>query len=196
MRPQDQAPTERPTGAERDLATRVGDALLALGAPAGLARERGLPLHEDATELVVAHRSNSGREHLLIPPAAASWQALRARARDAGVELVVISGFRSFARQLELLQAKRAAGEAIERALRVMAPPGCSEHHTGRAVDIGTPGCEPLSESFEATAAFVWLTEHAGGFGFALSYPRGNPWGFSYEPWHWCWRAPGEASAR
>ncbi|HEX7650108.1 MAG TPA: D-alanyl-D-alanine carboxypeptidase family protein, partial [Noviherbaspirillum sp.] len=28
----------------------------------------------------------------------------------------------------------------------------------------------------------------AGRFGFTLSYPRGNTYGFIYEPWHWCYQ--------
>jgi D-alanyl-D-alanine carboxypeptidase len=43
-----------------------------------------------------------------------------------------------------------------------------------------------LEVDFEQTAAFAWLTAHAHEFGFRLSYPRGNEWGFQYEPWHWC----------
>ena len=67
-------------------------------------------------------------------------------------------------------------------------PPGFSEHHSGRALDLGTPGCDGLSEDFEATQAFEWLSESASRFGFVLSYPHDNAWGFSYEPWHWALR--------
>ena len=35
-----------------------------------------------------------------------------------------------------------------------------------------------------------WLASHAGEFGFSMSYPRGNPHGIVYEPWHWLY-APG-----
>jgi len=54
----------------------------------------------------------------------------------------------------------------------VKAPPGCSEHHTGRAVDIGTPNCIPLDKSFAEMAAFSWLQCNAMQFGFELSYPH------------------------
>ncbi|MGO4780892.1 D-alanyl-D-alanine carboxypeptidase family protein, partial [Lysobacter sp. 2RAB21] len=37
----------------------------------------------------------------------------------------------------------------------------------------------------EHTGAFAWLREQAGGYGFVMSYPRGNPHGIVYEPWHW-----------
>ncbi len=160
-----------------------------LGARPDLIEQRGLPLFEDATDLEIAHVSASGREHLLVPDAAEAWKAARAAAESDEVTLLVISGFRSFDRQLELISEKVARGEAIDEILQIMAPPGCSEHHTGRAVDIGTPGCEPLSERFEQTDAYVWLEQHAQDFGFTMSYPRDNRWGFTYEPWHWCYQA-------
>ena len=65
------------------------------------------------------------------------------------------------------------------------AAPGYSEHHTGRAVDLTTPGTPPLLEAFERTAAFAWLERHAARFGFVMTYPRNNPLGVIYEPWHW-----------
>ena len=74
--------------------------------------------------------------------------------------------------------------------LQVNAAPGYSEHHGGEALDIGTPGEPPAEESFETTPAFAWLSQHAARHGFSLSYPRDNPHGIVYEPWHWRFRAP------
>ena len=54
-------------------------------------------------------------------------------------------------------------------------------------------GRTPLDEAFESTAAYAWLAKHARRFGFSLSYPRGNPEGFLYEPWHWRYRRPRRA---
>jgi D-alanyl-D-alanine carboxypeptidase len=76
-------------------------------------------------------------------------------------------------------------GISIERILDFSAPPLFSEHHTGHAVDIGTPGRTDLEQVFEETEAFTWLKSNAGFFGFEMSYPPGNDRGFSYEPWHW-----------
>jgi D-alanyl-D-alanine carboxypeptidase len=70
--------------------------------------------------------------------------------------------------------------------LSVTAPPGYSEHHTGRAVDVATPGSPVLETTFEQTRAFSWLQKHANNFGFYLSFPQGNASGYQYEPWHWC----------
>ncbi|MGD8340958.1 MAG: M15 family metallopeptidase [Gammaproteobacteria bacterium] len=147
--------------------------------------DRDLPLYPDAAELTLAHISQSGRRHFLRPDAAEGWIRMREAAAEADVTLVMVSGFRSFDRQLELIKEKLDAGHRIEDILAVMAPPGCSEHHSGRAVDIGTPGCAPLSESFEDTRAFQWLSGNAESHGYRMSYPRGNRFGYLYEPWHW-----------
>jgi D-alanyl-D-alanine carboxypeptidase len=98
------------------------------------------------------------------------------------------------ARQAEIIQRKINAGQAMHEILKVSAAPGYSEHHTGRAVDITTADCEPLSESFEATEAFQWLQENAHQYSFKLSYPKDNSLGIAYEPWHWAYhpvRSPG-----
>jgi D-alanyl-D-alanine carboxypeptidase len=96
-----------------------------------------------------------------------------------------VSGFRSIDYQAALIRKKIEAGQRIENILAVNAAPGFSEHHSGMAVDIATPGSRPLTEEFEATDAFRWLQEAAAGFGFSMTYPRENPWGIAYEPWHW-----------
>jgi D-alanyl-D-alanine carboxypeptidase len=105
------------------------------------------------------------------------------------VTLLPLSAFRSVARQARIIRRKLAAGQTIEDILRVNAVPGCSEHHTGRALDFGTPGHLQLQSSFSRTRAFRWLKRHAARFGFYLSYPRNNRQGIAYEPWHWCRRA-------
>ena len=45
-----------------------------------------------------------------------------------------------------------------------------------------------MTEAFENTDAFAWLTAHAARFGFAMTLPRDNPHGLVYEPWHWVMR--------
>ena len=100
--------------------------------------------------------------------------------------LDAISGYRSHDYQLGIFERKLARGLGVEDILTVNAAPGYSEHHSGRALDIGTPGQPPAEESFEHTPAFDWLRKNAAAYGFAMSYPRDNPHGIVYEPWHWC----------
>lgn len=142
--------------------------------------------YDEASSLVVVAVDADGREHQLAPEAAAAWQRMQAAAAADGVALVVVSAFRSIERQAGIVRRKLAAGQSIAQVLSASALPGCSEHHTGRAVDIASPGGPVLQQSFESTAAYAWLQGHAADFGFRLSFPRGNPFGFMFEPWHWC----------
>jgi D-alanyl-D-alanine carboxypeptidase len=161
-----------------------------LGIPADYARTRHLPLQRVARSLVsIGPAADDGQLLKLSPRAAAAWRRMRAAGAAEGVRLLPLSGYRSVARQTRVIRRKLAAGETITEILRFVAAPGCSEHHTGRALDIGSPAHQRLDADFARTAEFRWLRRHAGRFGFHLSYPRRNPHGIGYEPWHWCWRA-------
>lgn len=116
-----------------------------------------------------------------------AWWRMKLAASSDGVTLICISAFRSVDRQRRLVEHAVQAGEPRDVVLRRLAPPGHSEHHSGRALDIGTPGCPPADAAFADTIAFRWLTAHAVEFNFRLSYPPGNASGFIPEPWHWCW---------
>lgn len=160
--------------------------LAALGIAPEFISARGLRRHPEAAALELAEVGADGREHFLVAEAAGAWRQMRDTAQDDGVSLTIVSAFRSIDRQAEIIRRKIEAGAAVEEILRVSAPPGYSEHHTGRAVDLSTPGCRALEVAFDQTAAFAWLSRRASEFGFVLSYPDGNVWGYQYEPWHWC----------
>ncbi|MGB0990886.1 MAG: M15 family metallopeptidase [Akkermansiaceae bacterium] len=148
--------------------------------------ERGLPRYEDAPELIIAQTDEDGREHELTPLTCEAWQRMKQAAAEDGHDLFLVSAFRSVSRQAEIVRNKHLAGISNEEIFAVSAPPGFSEHHTGRAIDISTPGYPVLEEEFETSDAFAWLAENAESFGFSMTYPRGNRYGFLYEPWHWC----------
>ena len=159
-----------------------------LGIPADYGRDGMRPEYGEATELVDVGPNIVSKMQRLTPTTAAHWFAMQKAAAADGITLLLVSGFRSIDYQARLIRKKINAGQQIEAILSVNAAPGFSEHHTGRAVDIATPGSRPLTEEFETSAAFGWLTEHAGAHGFSMSYPRDNPAGFIYEPWHWARR--------
>lgn len=175
---------------------KVDSILASLGISPDTIASRSLVLHPEAAELVVAELGENGREHLLVPAAARAWGSLRQAAQADRVVISIVSAFRSVERQAEIVRAKLARGLSIDEILSVSAPPGYSEHHTGRAVDLTTDGVRPLELEFEGTAAFAWLSRHAERFGFVLSYPRQNRYGYLYEPWHWCFRAQGAVTSR
>lgn len=168
---------------------RIADLHERLGIPADYAERTGLRLQREPGQLVEVQPGRSGRQQRLAPEAAARWARLEVAAEADGIGLVVVSAYRSAEYQASLIERKLARGEDIATILRVNAAPGYSEHHTGCAVDVGVAGQEPLTEAFETTRAFAWLGAHAIRWGFALSYPRDNPHGIVYEPWHWAFQA-------
>lgn len=120
--------------------------------------------------------------------AAEKFKAMSAAAAREGISLVPISGFRAVGDQKHLFfDVKAQRGQVTTKRAEVSAPPGYSEHHTGYAVDIGdgkTPATN-LSPTFENTSAFKWLEKNAAYYSFEISFPKGNPQGVNYEPWHW-----------
>ena len=158
---------------------------LELGIPDDYGSDGSRPNFEEADELVDVGPNLLGRMQRLTPQTAASWQEMQAAARDDGVTLMIVSGFRSFDYQAGLIRKKIEAGQSLSEILQVNAAPGYSEHHTGAALDIASPGSRPLTEEFEDSEAFGWLEKNAAKFGFSMSYPRENTQGFIYEPWHW-----------
>ena len=168
-----------------DYRAAVAATLAELGIPADYGTRRRLELCEEAAELVSIGVDVLGREQMLAPRAAEAWRDMCAAAERDGIQLLVVSAFRSFDYQRALIRRKLDNGRDIADILKINAAPGYSEHHTGRALDLTAPDCPPLEQGFETTRAFAWLTRHAAQHGFRLSYPRDNPHGISYEPWHW-----------
>jgi len=159
-----------------------------LAIPVDYAPVRRMPLHPEARKLVSIGHDIYHREQRLVPPAAKAWRVMRASAAARSVELQVVSAYRSVEYQEAIVRRKLTKGLNLDDILKVSAAPGYSEHHTGRALDLTAPGFAVLEEEFENSEAFAWLEQNAGRFGFAMSFPRGNPHGVAYEPWHWAWR--------
>ena len=156
-----------------------------LGIPADYASSRHLPAYAETGELVEVGPNLVGRMQRLTPVAAAKWQQMVEAASGDGIRLLIVSGFRSFDYQADLIRNKLNSGQTIDEILQVSAAPGHSQHHTGNAIDIATPGSRPLTEEFETSDAFAWLTANAEKYEFSMTYPRDNPHGLIYEPWHW-----------
>jgi D-alanyl-D-alanine carboxypeptidase len=176
-----------PIGAAPDAMRATIEAAHALGIPRDYGTSRALRRVREPRQLASIGRDTQGRPQWLVPRAARAWMRMVEAAAREGVVLQVVSAFRSAEYQLGIVQRKLERGVPIEEILRVSAAPGYSEHHSGRALDVTTPGPAALEEEFERSAAFAWLSANARRFGFRLSYPRGNRHGIAYEPWHWCW---------
>ncbi len=136
-------------------------------------------------KLIVVDIDFDGRPFVLISAAANAWKKMQNQAEEEQVLLRPYSGFRSYIHQKNLIEKHLKNGIKLEDILTQIAIPGFSEHHTGRAVDVYQEGNSVLEEAFEKTESFLWLTKNAHRFAFRMSYPRDNPWGIIYEPWHW-----------
>lgn len=156
-----------------------------LGIPADYAANGVLPYYAEAADLVDVGPNLIGRMQQLEPETARRWAQMVDAARQDGLVLMVVSAYRSFDYQASLIRKKLDAGQTIGDILTVNAAPGYSQHHAGTAVDIASPGTRPLTEEFEESEAFSWLTASAERFGFSMTYPRNNKYGFVFEPWHW-----------
>ena len=167
---------------------RLIERLQGLGLDESYGEQVGLELVPEPAALAFAGFDRYRRPLWLTASAARAWDTMRRAADADDVVLEAISGYRSHDYQLGIFERKLARGQDVQQILTVNAAPGYSEHHSGNALDIGTPGEAPAEESFERTRAFAWLDSHAGDFGFNMSYPRDNPHGIVYEPWHWHYR--------
>ncbi|CAM3746287.1 D-alanyl-D-alanine carboxypeptidase family protein [Mesobacillus zeae] len=123
---------------------------------------------------------------LLREEAAEAMEKMFNEAKQQGVELFAVSGYRSHVRQTEVFDAEvQRVGE--EKAAEAVAYPGNSEHQTGLAMDISGQSIGfALSEEFGSVKEGHWLADHAHNFGFILRYPKGKEeiTGYQYEPWH------------
>lgn len=158
------------------------------GIPEDYARQHQLTPISEPLHLHFAGRDYVGRSVWLEFNTRQAWLRMHRAAEQAGIALHVVSAFRSIEYQADIWNRKLTRGQTTAEILRVNVPPGFSEHHSGRALDLSTEGVGPAEPEFANTPAFQWLMQHAHQFGFQLSFPEGNRHGVMYEPWHWCFR--------
>ena len=160
-----------------------------LGIPEDYERQYKLwmQIEADEADLVSAGLDVFNREQFLLSDVEKRWRIMRKAAQRDFIEISLVSCFRSVDYQKSLIQNKLDKGLSIDEILIVSAAPGHSEHHTGKAIDLGTSGYEHLTEEFEGSEAFSWLMSHGEKYGFTMSYPKNNASGIAYEPWHWAY---------
>jgi LAS superfamily LD-carboxypeptidase LdcB len=109
-------------------------------------------------------------------------QDLMKAANADGIDLKIISAYRSFGTQTEI----KARHTMIygSGANSFSADQGYSEHQLGTTVDLTTQSVGATFSGFEKTPAYSWLLANAYKYGFILSYPENNQY-YQFEPWHW-----------
>lgn len=101
---------------------------------------------------------------------------------DDGVELLILSGYRSFAEQTTLKQDYTTRYGTGANAFS--ADQGYSEHQLGTTIDVTNAVAGENLSAFNGTAGLAWLRTNAYKYGFVMSYPEENIH-YIYEPWHW-----------
>lgn len=109
-----------------------------------------------------------------------SFYTMRNDALKEGIDLYIISGFRSYIDQT-IIYNDYVTRDGVGVADTYSARPGHSEHQSGYAIDINS-----LYYSFADTKEGKWIQDNAYKYGFIIRYPSGKEYitGYNYEPWH------------
>lgn len=115
-----------------------------------------------------------------------AFEKMKEQAAAEGINLYDFSTYRSYSTQ-EGLYNRYVAQDGEDEANRYSAKPGCSEHQTGLAFDIGGEDKAQWAETtFDSSAEAQWLQMNARQYGFVLRYPAGKETitGYMHESWH------------
>jgi D-alanyl-D-alanine carboxypeptidase len=136
-----------------------------------------------------------GMSQSMREDAADALEAMFAAAKEDGIRLATVSGYRSYSKQ-NVIYDRKVQNAGVEAADSLVAMPGNSEHQLGLAMDISKSGNSSLNGQFANTAEGQWVAVNAHLYGFIVRYPQGMEeiTGYSYEPWHI--RYVGEAYAQ
>lgn len=109
------------------------------------------------------------------------------------INLYITSAYRSYIYQVQIYNDYLAV-DPVEVVDTYSSRPGHSDHQTGLACDILSPGYN--FDTFESSDAFTWLQKNAAKYGFILRYPKDKEdiTGYMYESWHY--RYVGEELAK
>jgi|TARA_B110000238_G_scaffold200914_1_gene253159 LAS superfamily LD-carboxypeptidase LdcB len=139
----------------------------------------------------------------LLKKAGFAFKEMQRAAFKEGIEIEIVSAYRSFNRQKRIWNRKYLANqktglipeENIDKIIEYSTLPGTSRHHWGTDVDLidGSKikdGDLLLTEKFHGKGPYVkmrkWLEENAVNYGFIRPYTDDiNRKGFYYEPWHY-----------
>ena len=112
--------------------------------------------------------------------ALAAFDEMQKAAYADGCNIYISSGYRSYARQVEIYN-RYVAQDGQEYADTYSSRPGYSEHQTGLTFDLNS-----IDISFADTPEGKWVAENCHKYGFIVRYPEDKEdiTGYTYEPWH------------
>lgn len=146
--------------------------------------------HYPYVEDALAHRYvpvHPMTDTILLEHSAVKALAMLMEELDGWNSICAVSGWRSREEQQEIYT-QSLAEHGEEFTAKFVALPGCSEHQTGFAIDLGLKqdSIDFICPDFPYTGICQSFRERASSFGFIERYPRGkeNITGIAHEPWH------------
>ncbi|MDR1567368.1 MAG: M15 family metallopeptidase, partial [Streptococcaceae bacterium] len=150
---------------------------------------------------VIPNIVDSKDGYQVLDKIASSVDELFNAAQNVGIQLQMVSGYRSVAQQTANIAANikqnmadgLSEADATKETMSVMTEPGYSEHHTGLAIDVVDRTYfqnhydNLLVQDYANEASAIWLKENAPKYGFILRYPQGKEaiTKINFEPWHY-----------
>ncbi len=160
---------------------------------------------EEFSTTALTGKGNSrlkGTDYKLIDTAYDTFQKMKNEALKSGIQLEVVSAYRSFNRQKEIWNRKYSTFTsqglspigAINKIIEYSTIPGTSRHHWGTDIDlidsaVQRPNNVLLEKHYIDEGVFCrmkeWMDQNASKFDFYEVYTNtpGRK-GFKYEPWH------------
>lgn len=132
---------------------------------------------------IQSHIHTSGGVTLcMIEPAATALYTMSQDMKKIGLQLVAVSGYRSYTGQQKLFS--KYAPVMNAGVYHRVAPAGHSEHQLGTTVDVSSEFKSGVG--FGQTEESKWIQEYGYTYGFIISYEQGHEekTGYMYEPWH------------
>lgn len=124
------------------------------------------------------------------------YLAFRDALKQMGIEVSITSGYRSLEEQKRTIIELKDVYQEDTKLYEKVAPVGCSEHHTGLALDITISNKKQYQERLTnyykedelqvRENKYELMAEICSDYGFILRYPKDKVdiTGYSYEPWH------------
>lgn len=135
-----------------------------------------------------------------------AFQKMQNAARKDGIEIKIVSGYRSFKSQKSIWNRKYnkyisqglSPRQAIEKIIEYSTIPGTSRHHWGTDIDV-IDGLVPIPKSILYEKNYAengiysklkkWMDKNSERYGFYLVYNSNiERKGFKYEPWHYSYK--------
>lgn len=147
-----------------------------------------------------------GKNYLLRKESAIAFENMKTEALKDGINLQVVSSYRSFSHQKRIWQRKYktylkeglSPQESIQEIITYSTIPGTSRHHWGTDIDIidgnaNHPKSVLETKHFYDNGPYValkkWMDKNSERFGFYLVYSAlETRKGFKHEPWHFSYK--------